>query len=315
MINASRIEQLTQKLKEQGDVSLEEVNEIYLFMKSLWKVASVPRLQSKFWELPILEFKGWLALENWYRTVTRKIEAGHNGNFIFSILLVPKSSSFYNQMEPIYEALKEHGGPEDLIVSIWTNEKAYSMFPKCLQNLFQWEESAKMYALQGDRVGFSRYPYVEDGKTYVISQFLNNTSLSRLLTLQKEFLLFSRASTTQYALEYLKQRTLYMEAMSMDSAISEKAAIFIDKKDFSIARKAFSVPFEELVKNALKQKIINKELAKGLLNSDEDTEWFLEAEFADACIKYIEEDVRIRLEWEKERKTVEYEPEWLEEIR
>lgn len=315
MINASRIEQLTQKLKEQGDVSLEEVNEIYLFMKSLWKVASVPRLQSKFWELPILEFKGWLALENWYRTVTRKVEAGHNGNFIFSIPLVPRSSTFYNQMEPVYEALKEKGAPEDLIMSIWTNEKAYSMFPKCLQNLFQWEESAKMYALQGDRVGFFRYPYVEEGKVYTISQFLNKTPLSRLLTMQKEDSPFSKANITQYALEYLKRRTPYVEILSMDSSISDRAMIFIDKRDFSIARKAFSVPFEDIVKNALKQKIINKELAKGLLNSDKDTEWLLEAEFTEASVKYIEEDVRIRLEWEEERKKVECEPERLGEIR
>lgn len=317
MIDAGRVKQLTRKLETQGDITIEEADELYFFMKSLQRATSKPTAQSKFWELSLL----WLALENWYEAVTRKIKAGLSGNFIFSILFAYEPLSFHSRMKALYEALKKYGKPEDRIVAIWTNEKAFSLFPKCLANLFRWDEYEQMYALQSERAGLLRYPHVENGKVYTLWQFLHEVSLSPLLTLPGDFAfltsssLFANASTIPFALEYLKRKTCYMTIAEVNASDEDRTTVFVDKKHLSMARIALSVPFEDIVKNALAQKIVDKDLVKELLNSDKETEWFLDIKLIDAGIRYIEEAVKIKLEWEAKRKEVEESNEWLEEVR
>lgn len=317
MIDESKVKQLTQKLETQGDVTIEEADELYFFMKSLQRVTSKPAAQSKFWELPLL----WPALENWYEAVARKIEAGLSGNFIFSILFVYEPPSFHDRMKALYETLKKHGKPEDRIVAIWTNEKAFSLFPKCLANLFRWDEYEQMYALQSERAGLLRYPHVENGKVYTLWQFLHEVSLSPLLTLPGDFAfltsssLFANASTIPFALEYLKRKTCYMTIAEVNASDEDRTTVFVDKKHLSMARIALSVPFEDIVKNALAQKIVDRDLVKELLNSDKETEWFLDINLINAGIKYIEEAVKIKMEWEATQEEVEESNEWLEEIR
>ncbi len=325
MIDASRVKQLTQKLETQGDITLEEADELYFSIKSLWKVMLEPTFQSKFRELPLVNFKNWLALENWYKkwyeAVARKVEAGQSGNFIFSILFVYEPPSFHDRMKALYETLKKYGKPEDRIMAIWTNEKAFSLFPKCLANLFRWDEYEQMYALQSERAGFLRYPHVENGKVYTLWQFLHEASLSPLLTLPGDFAfltsssLFANASTIPFALEYLKRKTCYMTIAEVNTSDEDRTTVFVDKKHLSMARIALSVPFEDIVKNALAQKIVDRDLVKELLNSDKETEWFLDINLINAGIKYIEEAVKIKMEWEATQEEVEESNEWLEEIR
>lgn len=331
MIDTDKMRQLMQKLKDQGDISVNEADQIRSFMKDVYNFAfeleqerHAPNAETMTsWDAQRLLHEQFpvAALQDWYKAVARQIEKGQSGNFIFSIPIDREMLFFNKSALPALEALEKYGKPEDRIMAIWANEKAFSLFPKCLANLFRWDEYEQMYALQSDRAGFLRYPHVEDGKVYTLWQFLHEVSLSPLLTLPGDFAfltsssLFANASTMPFALEYLKRKTCYMTIAEVNASDEDRTTVFVDKKHLSMARIALSVPFEDIVKNALAQKIVDKDLVKELLNSDKETEWFLDIKLINAGIRYIEEAVKVKMEWEAKRKEVEESNEWLEEVR
>lgn len=331
MIDTDKMRQLMQKLKDQGDISVNEADQIRSFMKDVYNFAfeleqerHAPNAETMTsWDAQRLLHEQFpvAALQDWYKAVARQIEKGQSGNFIFSIPIDREMLFFNKSALPALEALEKYGKPEDRIMAIWANEKAFSLFPKCLANLFRWDEYEQMYALQSERAGLLRYPHVENGKVYTLWQFLHEVSLSPLLTLPGDFAfltsssLFANASTIPFALEYLKRKTCYMTIAEVNASDEDRTTVFVDKKHLSMARIALSVPFEDIVKNALAQKIVDKDLVKELLNSDKETEWFLDIKLINAGIRYIEEAVKVKMEWEAKRKEVEESNEWLEEVR
>jgi len=73
-MTADKVKQLTRKLKQQGDVSLEEAEWIYsLVEKNIEK--NDPNLPA-------------IALSEWYLSVSQKLENNECGNFIFQYLFV-----------------------------------------------------------------------------------------------------------------------------------------------------------------------------------------------------------------------------------
>jgi len=80
--DAQTIQQLTQKLKEQGDITLKEADRIYsLFSENAVKTVFSPIS-------PEYDYKLIQALEEWFHAVTEKIKAGQRGNFIFTYTLM-----------------------------------------------------------------------------------------------------------------------------------------------------------------------------------------------------------------------------------
>ena len=92
-------------------------------------------------------------------------------------------------------------------------------------------------------------------------------------------------------------------------------AVVTNEEGLWIAKRALEIPIEDFLKNAIAQNIIDNKMADGLLNSNGFLAGFPRKAFTEANIKYIDDIIKAKKEWEVLRKAVEEENEWLEEIR
>ncbi len=315
-MSEDEIRQLIQKLERENDISLEEADQMFSFAEALAEAITeegalyVPVMENKLGQtFPVS------AIDSWYEAVAQKIKAGQSGNFVFSISFTYSPSRFYGWLFPAIEAIDEYGSFEDRVRAIKVNQKMLSLFPKYFLNSFKWEKRDGLYVLYSDRAGFYRYPRrnPENGKTYTISQLFKKILSLPLAIPQEEIIAPSKTDKVLYVLKYLQQKVPYMEIKAMEQLLG-KTAIFTSKEGISIARKAVNVSFEELVKNAVAQNIINEDAARELLKGKgEDS--YIDAKFTEASIKYIDDIIKAKKEWEETRNMVENEIEWLEEIR
>lgn len=321
VIEESTVRELTRKLKEQGDISPEEAEQMYFVTHSLmesitnisfqWLTINKPlmySLLSKDYPLS--------ALESWHKAIGRKIKEGHSGNFIFSIALVFGMDRRYNFWAPAFKALSKYGKFEDRVETIWVTKQMYNSFPEYFQKLFEWRDYKNMYRLCGNRAGFYRYPLQdpESGKTYTISRFFKKLFLFSSIVPQEKMSATKPADAAKYILEYLKQKISYAEIEACTS-YGKESVMFIDAESVLIAKKAFEITIEELIENAIEKNVINKNIAMEFIKRRGQLEDFPDEEFADACMKYIDEKVMRRIKWQRTRKTVEDKPDWLEETR
>ena len=321
IIEESTVRKLTQKLKTQGDISPEEAEQMYFVTHSLMKfITNIPFqwLSLSDLVLYLLLSKDYplSALEDWHKAIAHKIEAGQSGNFIFSMKLVFGLDRLYDFWVPAFKALGEYGCFEDRVETILANQQMYNSFPEYFQKLFKWDEYDKLYVLKGDRVGFFHYPQQdpESGKTYTISQFFKKLFLFSSIIPQEKMSATSPADAAKYILEYLKQKTSYAEIEACTSH-GKEFVMFIDAKSILITKKAFEVSIEELIENAIEKNIIDKNMAEKFIMRRGQLEDFPDEEFAEACMKYIDDRVKMKLKWKATQEEVEESNEWLEEVR
>lgn len=331
MIDASRIEQLTQKLEIQGDITIEEADKIYALASSVVKATydvidrrpaiderEIHELLSK--DLPVS------ALMRWYDAVTDKIRASQSGNFIFSIL-IDFGSYYYHHLNIAVKTLKGDvsysksplGAFEDRITSILANKQIYKLFPKPFKELFQWRENFQwdpykcLFELKTNRAGFYRYPLRElEGDS--ISQFFRKLSLKSIMIPQGEDTIISTINVGRYVLAYLKQKVPFVQ-MNAIRRYYDDIAVVTNEEGLWIAKRALEIPIEDFLKNAITQNIIDNKMADELLKTNGFLAGFPRKAFTEANIKYIDDIIKAKKEWEVLRKVVEEENEWLEEIR
>ena len=208
---------------------------------------------------------------------------------------------------------------EDRITVVRANKQIYTLFPKSFQDLFYWEESDELYVFyvsRDDRVGLFHRPLRElEGDT--ISQLLKKLSIIPVMTPQEKGAVFSRANATRYILTYLKQKIPFIQ-MDARKPYCNETIIFTNKDGILMAKKAFEVSLEELVKNALEQNVIDMSIAKKLLKRDERIDYldcFPDEEFTKMSLKYIDNIIEMKKEWEAVQDIVEEEAKYLEEVR
>ncbi len=331
MIDASRIEQLTQKLEIQGDITIEEADKIYALASSVVKAAydvidrrpaiderEIHELLSK--DFPVS------ALMRWYNTVTDKIRASQSGNFIFSIL-IDFGSYYYHHLNIAVKTLKGDisysksplGAFEDRITSIRANKQIYKLFPKPFKELFQWRENfqwdpyKRLFELKTNRAGFYRYPLRElEGDS--ILQFFRKLSLKSIMIPQEENTIISAINVGRYVLAYLKEKVPFIQVSAIRKYHNDIAVVTNDE-GLSIAKRALEIPIEDLLKNAVAQNIIDTKTAKNLLSTNGFLAGFPEMAFLKANIKYIDDIIKMKTEWENVRNVIENETGYLEEIR
>ena len=78
-IDAKTVQHLIRKLKQQGNVSLEEADKIYSLCRSNERYKILNPRSDKF------DNELMAALKEWYKVVAKKIEDGKQGNFIFTV--------------------------------------------------------------------------------------------------------------------------------------------------------------------------------------------------------------------------------------
>lgn len=145
------IYELIQKLKTQGDITIEEADWIYsLFSGDAMYTTLNPSSP---------RFNGGLskALQSWYEAVAEKIKAGQRGNFVFTVFF-SENIHFNKLLSSAHEAIEKHGTFEDLCNIIMIDEKTYSALP--FKYLFsEVKENLKsFYKLETPRVGMLNYP-------------------------------------------------------------------------------------------------------------------------------------------------------------
>lgn len=319
----NKVRELMQKLEAEGDISIEEADELCATINSLSEfvldtIEHEQELDNE--KLYSLSSKRYpiLALKDWYEAVAHKIEAGQSGNFICSLSFTYGSAGFSAYWSPAIKALREHGSLEDRVMSIQTNRKMYALFPKSFQDLFRWEDDDEIYILRSSHAGLFRHPLHKlEGST--ISQLFEKLSIVPVMPPQDKFSVLSKTSATTYILAYLKRKVPFIQ-MDMTKSLSSETVAFTNKENLSIAKAAFSVSFEDLVENAVERNIINEKVARELLKHEGHLLRFpADKEFAEANLTYIDNVVRDMLKAKAEQQAalqaVENEREWLEATR
>lgn len=326
---ANAVRKLTEKLKTQGDISIEEADGIYsLYSQETLETILYP--YSFNYDSELVQ-----ALEGWYKAVAEKIEKGEHGNFIFTISLFSRSHDEY--VRPAREALIKYGSFEDLCCHVMIDKNLGSLFP--FQHLDKINERKPdeifFYELTSFRAGMYYYPIRTKSGVYTVSQFMKKLA-PFAVTVPDDTTAYSVAQTFlrtasvnrkirgiwSLRIRQAKYYTLgaYVNSKNIPcvaavSGLQKKAFIFVEKEHAPLVRKILeSFEFEELLENALRKNIINKKMVDDLLADNIDSRFPL-GEFIDESVRYIDDIVKRKMKWESTQKAVEEENVWLEEIR
>lgn len=326
--DVKRMSQLIQKLEKEGDIFLEEADWIYSLLSENPKVFN--------FDSSVYNHELYIAIERWYKTVSKKLKEGKRGNFIFTIMF--NKQQYINKLTlPARKAIKKYGVLEDLYDVIVIDEKLYSALPyKHMFREIKYHEDLKgVYKIKTPRAGLYHYPIKVGHLTYTIDGLINQlapiatiplaNSLDRALYREAFKVAVGAHNITQdpcvFGTKEVELLTLAAFIKHKDiscaatiDAYGKHFAAFVEKGRERVVKEAINVPFDEIAKNAVQENVINKETAKTLLNSEYIMLLSI-IDFINASVKYLDDVVKTKLEWKDARKIVEDEEGWLEETR
>lgn len=314
--DANKVRQLTRKLKEEGDISVEEADEIY------------PEKKFSSRELKI-------AMEKWYDVVAEKIRKGLRGNFIFTID-IHRSLEF---MEPAQKAIRKYGNFEDLCDFILVDKRLYSLIP--FKHLFVQEGKNPLfknlefyYEMRNSRAGMYYYPIATDKGIYTISQFMKRfysipafSGIGAGALAEKFFEIAAGIydkPLSLYSLNSIREVKYYILADFMKqkkipclvatALYDNKSILFVEEENALAVKKVLEAPLERLVDNAFHNKVIDEKTAQKLLANDfVAVSSFPIDKFVKVSVEYLDETNEAKVKMMRDR--VEEETEWIEEIR
>lgn len=135
--DAREIIELTRKLEEQDDITLEEADRVFSLFSENSRNTKLNINSSKF-DAGLIG-----ALEEWYKVVAEKIREGKRGNFIFTVYLNHNRKFHSEFLYPARRALRECGKPEDAYNVVIADEKTHASF----SSLFFFKEFAYPYLI------------------------------------------------------------------------------------------------------------------------------------------------------------------------
>jgi len=326
--NADSVYRLIRKLDKQNDISLKEADWIYSLLSENPKVFN--------FDSSVYNHELYIAIERWYKTVSKKLKEGKRGNFIFTIMF--NKQQYINKLTlPAWKAIKKYGNPEDLYNVVVIDEKIYSALPyKHMFDKIKHHKDLKgIYKIKNPRAGLYHYPIKVGHLTYTIDGLINQLAPIATIPLANSLdrALYREAFKVAVGAHNITQDpcvfdTKEVELLTLAAFIKHKDiscaatidaygkhfAAFVEKGRERVVKEAINVPFDEIAKNAVQENVINKETAKTLLNS-EYIILFSIIDFINASVKYLDDVVKTKLEWKDARKIVEDEEGWLENIR
>ena len=314
MINADEIRQLTQKLKDQGDISVNEADEIY------------PQENVKSFELKRV-------MEEWFHAVAEKIRKGLRGNFVFTIDL-HKDLEF---MEPAQDAIRKYGNFEDLCDFIQVDKRLYSLVP--FKHLFVEAGESPLfknveiyYEMNNSRAGIYYYPFKTTTGTCTISHFMKRfysipafSGINAGVTSKKffeiaagiydiplDFYSFRNVREIKHCIlaEFMKRKNI--PCIVATALYDNKSILFIEEENAIAVKRTMETSLEKLVKNALDKNAIDEKAAKVLL-VDGLVPHFSFDKFAEVSFEYLDETNEAKIKMMRDM--AEEETEWPEEIR
>lgn len=332
--SAEDIRRLTQKLKTQGDVTLEEAELIYSPCRSNERYSIFNSRSNKF------NRELTTALEEWHKVVAEKIKAGQRGNFIFTV----NTMYCFEFMQPAHDAIREYGSFKDLCNVVMVDKKLYSVLPcKILfRRINPFETSGESYyEMRSTRAGMLYYPVNTERGVYTALQFIKNLSpvisateleesdrklLETVFEIAAGTLLLSR-DPLPYPMDSgwvgkkeIKALVLgsFMKYKGISCAVASdivdgRSVFLVERKNVFLVKEALEIPFEDVMENALQKGIISKEEKEDLLGKD--AVLFPGLKFIDASVKYIDDIVQTKMQWKAAQEEVEDENDWLDEIK
>lgn len=314
MIDTDKMRQLMQKLKDQGDISLKEADEIY------------SQENAKSFELKRV-------MEEWYEVVAEKIRKGLRGNFVFTIDL-HKDLDF---MEPAQDAIRKHGNFEDLCDFIQVDKRLYSLVP--FKHLFVEAGKSPLfknveiyYEMNNSRAGIYYYPFKTATGTCTISHFMKRfysipafSGINAGVTSKKffeiaagiydiplDFYSFRNVREIKHCIlaEFMKRKNI--PCIVATALYDNKSILFIEEENAIAVKRTMETSLEKLVRNALDKNAIDEKAAKVLL-VDGLVPHFSFDKFAEASFEYLDETNETKIKMMRD--IAEEENEWLEEIR
>lgn len=313
--DANAIRELTQKLKDQGDITAEEADLIYPPEKT-----KSPELKS--------------TMEEWYEVVAEKIRKGLRGNFVFTIDI----HRYLEFMEPAQKAIRKYGNFEDLCDSIYVDKRLYPLIP--FKHLFVeagrnplFKNVEIYYEMDSSRAGIYYYPFQTNVGACTISQFMKRfysipifSSIDAGVSSKKFFEIaagiyedktlglysFRNIREIKYCIlaDFMKRKNI--PCMVATALYNKKSILFIEEENIIAVKKVMKVPFEKLVRNALNKNAIDEKAAKVLLVDGLAPDFSFD-KFAEVSFEYLDETNEAKIKMMRDR--VEEETEWIEEIR
>jgi len=221
------------------------------------------------------------------------------------------------------------------------DKKIYSTFPEEFQKLFTKtfvdSQFESFYVLQSPRANMYNYPIKTKSGTYTLSQLITE-KFSPIMTKRGHTIgkilfeiaagaieIFPRSrflkeitgivATECVVASYMKYKDIPCMTMAgCKDNDGEFFAFFTEKDKAQVIKEALKIPLEDIVKNALDEDIISKQMAKDLLNRKLISGFPAES-FIETSVKYIDSVIQRQKKWKDTQNMVEEGSKWLEEIR
>lgn len=120
----------------------------------------------------------------------------------------------------------------------------------------------------------------------------------------------------------LKEADRIFSLLSANSTIAavddynDRSAFFVEREKVSILRAVMDIPLEKLVKNALSRNVIDEKMAANILSDIVFLHWVTPVmKLAKASAEYVDDVIKLKMEWEAKKETIENEDEWLDHTR
>lgn len=325
--DAKEILKLTRKLKMQGDISLEEANRIFALLSQNSLNTKLNPNSSRA-DNSLIN-----ALGKWFWAVADRIKQGKRGNFVFTVGIA--NFMIYNLCDPkdlvhialkeAKESLKEHGSFEEIFSELLVDKKTYNSLPEKFQKLFTKKfidpRFESYYIFESPRACMYYYPIAGN---YSISQLIEEKfspiMKSHSLNLGAGFFEIAsgaievfphsrfikeinRRKASKYVVAaYMREKgfpCMIMAGLGCKSEGGACAIVFTEKDKAPIVKEAFTIPFEDIVKNALNENVIDEKLAKEL-STDALIRNFPAEDFIRTGAKYIDSMLQTQREKEPE---------------
>ncbi len=327
--SAEDIRRLTQKLRTQGDITLEEADLIYSPCRSNERYSIFDSRSDKF------NSELTAALEDWYKVVAEKIKAGKRGNFIFTVNTMYR----FEFMEPAQRAIKEYGSFEDLCNVVMIDKKLYSALPcKILFRRTNPPETSgeSYYEMRSTRAGMLYYPVKTEKGVCTALQFIKKMfpviSATELKESDRKLLeaVFETAAGTlllsrdplPYPMDsgwvgkkeikalvlgsFMKYKGISCAAAS--DIVDGRSVFLVERKNVFLVKEALEIPFEDVIENALQKGAISKEEKESLLG--EDAVLFPGLKFINVSVRYIDDIVQRKIKGETAQNEAEEADDW-----
>jgi len=308
------LEELTEKLKKEGDISLKEADRVFsLFSRKNLNTKLTPK--SRDFD-PLLG----AVVNGWFEAVYALLGSDKRGNFVTTIPLEKLDLENLLIEANFIDKCRKSLSDEDCFTLLMVGEKTFKSLPERTKKLFREETYGyeKYYCFYNYRAGiYSRLNEVtKDLEPVLTSRWPDLCGIGFKLAVgalgpdSSEWLACSEEAYFIAVASFMKVYGISPVCVKFSD---RKTFLAADRKDLPVMEEVLEFPFEALVQNAVDEGIISQKMARALKNNNP-IRSFPVADFADMCARVLKFTVDANAEFIKMRREIE-EGKWLDVIK